>query len=125
MNHLKRLHKMNDWEKSIIGLGLKPYGFFISIVTFYYYAQCKCGHPVRYNYPDPKSLSLYKLFEPIITFAGNLWLFSLPVALVVLTLYLIKNRQAISWKPIIFFFIGQILILLFFFKSDISEWYFD
>ena len=116
---------MNYWEKSIIGLGLTPYGLIIPLVTFYYYAELMCGHRIWFNIPDPKTFSVYKLFDPIIDVTGHVWLIALPVALVVFTLYVIKSRQNISWKPIIFFVVGQILVFLLFWKSDIPEWYFD
>ncbi|HET6559636.1 MAG TPA: hypothetical protein VFG54_20090 [Prolixibacteraceae bacterium] len=115
---------MKYWKISFYGLGVIPFGFIISLLTFYFQAGRILGYLPRYNLPDPKELALYSVYSPIIDLTGLIWVYSLALWLIAISVYLIVKKEQINWRSIFISTIGHIAAISLFF-SGIMEWYAD
>lgn len=115
---------MKYWKISFYGLGIIPSVHFISLVSFYLHAGWILGYLPKYNLPDPKELALYSVYSPIIHLTGLIWIYSLSLWLILITIYLIVKKEQINWTPIIISTIGHVAAISLFF-SGILEWYAD
>ena len=116
--------KIKYWNWIIILFGLIPFGFIISILSFYFHAGHILGRFPSYCQPDPTDLTIYATYSPFIDITGGIWVVSLLAWPIVIIAYLFINRKNISWRLIISSVVGQIIAILLF-SSKISEWYFD
>lgn len=106
------------------GLALISLIFIISLLSFYFHAAYVLGKFPSYGQPDPKELSFYVYYAPIIHLTLNTWLLSFIPWFIYTTVYVIAKRKQISWQPLIISalcHIGAIAIFL----SGISEWFAD
>lgn len=115
---------MNQSRAIIFVLEILPYGFIVSLLTFYFHAGQILGRLPIASSNDPKNFTIYSSYEPLINVTGNIWLFSFIAWTVVVGLYLFLYRGRISWRPILFSAIGQGLAVILF-CSKINEWYVD
>jgi hypothetical protein len=115
---------MKLWKSIFILLGIIPFGFIFSLLTFYFHAGYILGRLPIYDKPDPKFLSIYNLYAPWIDITGEVWLISLFIWLFIMVIYLIINRKSTSWKLLLYSSIGYIIAILLF-LSGIMEWYSD
>lgn len=115
---------MKIWKSIYYILGVIPWTFIVSLLTFYFKAGQVLGHTPSYNNPDPKELVIYKVYAPYIDWTLEIWLYSFVVWLLLTTIYFISRRKRIEWSPIIISGIGQILVI-FLLLSGIFEWYVD
>lgn|GEM_PF-4039744 len=115
---------MKGWKTTFIILGLIPYGFIISLLSFYFHAGRVLGRLPCYNQPDPKELSFYSGYHLFIQATGNIWLFTLLIWIPLMVMYLVLNRKSLVWQPVIFSSAGQLIALTLLF-SEIANWYFD
>jgi hypothetical protein len=104
--------------------GMIPWSFTISLLVFYFHACIILGHLPSYNHPDPKELSVYTFYSPIIDgamfalFGGFiLWLIFSVVALI------IKQRRLFVNRMMLYALCYLIAFILFY--SGISGWYAD
>lgn len=121
---LTNLNKMKHLKKLLYIVGIPPLGFIVSLLAFFTHARVVLGFFPKYNQPDPKQIDAYDFYEPIISWTGNIWFYSLIIWLLLITLFLIKKPQQSSWKPFIFSTITQ-LCAIGLFLSEIIEWYAD
>ena len=115
---------MKIWKTIFYFLGVIPWTFIVSLMTFYFKAGQVLGHAPKYSNPDPKELDIYKYYAPYINWTAGIWLCSIVVWFILTIIYLIIMRKRIEWTPIIISGTGQffaILLLL----SGIFEWYID
>lgn len=115
---------MKHWKIALYGLGIIPFVFFISLLSFYLHAGWILGYLPKYNLPDPKELALYSVYSPIIDLTGLIWIYSLALWFLLITVYLTVKKEQINWRPIIISTIGNIAAISLFF-SKIVEWYAD
>ena len=104
--------------------GLLPFGFIISLMTFYFHASKILGRFPRYNQPDPKELDIYKHYSGFINSSCIIWIFSLLALIIMVTAYLIVKRRTINWRLIGLSLIGHLIAIILFF-SVIMEWFID
>jgi hypothetical protein len=114
---------MTVWKIFFYILGILPWTFMVSLMTFYIKAGQILGHSPIYNYPDPSELHIYKEYSPYVNLTSEIWLYSL-VGWFVFTIIYFIVRKRIELTPIIISGIGQLLGILFIF-SGIFEWYVD
>lgn len=103
---------------------MMPYLWMISLLSFYFHATLLIGDLPKYNQPDPKTISIYTSYSPIIDFLSNVWIISFLLSLALILVYVIKFRKRINWALIIIIISGQVLAIMLFF-SGIMEWYAD
>jgi len=118
------LTDMKYWKHIIICLGLTPFPFIISLLTFYFHAGRLLGHLPLPSINDPKNFPIYSTYDPIINVTANLWLFSFFSWTIVVVLYLYLYNSSNSRRFIIYTAIGHGLAIILF-CSIISEWYAD
>lgn len=113
---------MKYWKIVFWVLGILPIGFVISILSFYFHAGQILGNPPHYNQPDPKELDIYTDYSPFVDWTAEIWLWSVPIWLILSVVYLILKRKEINWRPIVISGTGQILGILTL-LSGVFEWY--
>ncbi|MES2617300.1 MAG: hypothetical protein V4613_05445 [Bacteroidota bacterium] len=115
---------MKIWKIIFYTLGVIPWSFIVTLMSFYYEAGNILGHAPTYDNPDPGELSIYKNYAPYIDFTAEVWLYSLILWIILCIVYIIAKRKEIQWTPIVISGIGQFwgIRLLF---SDIFVWYID
>ena len=118
------LTDMKYWKPIIISLAVIPFGFIISLLTFYFRAGLLLGHLPISNSDDPQNFPFYTTYRPIISVTGNLWFFAFIAWTFVVTLYFFLNRKDASKRLILYSAIGHMLAIILF-LSKISEWYAD
>jgi hypothetical protein len=112
------------WKTGFLINGVLPFGFIISLLTFYFHATVILGHFPKYNRPDPKNLDSYEVYSVFISTTGILWMVSFFLTIPLVITYLTIKRKNSNWKLIAFSFISQTIAVLLF-LSNVSEWYFD
>lgn len=115
---------MKYWWITFSILGLFPYTFIISLLAFYSKAKDVLGYYPRYGHPDPKELAIYDDYNMIVNFSLIAWIYTIVIWLILVVVYVIKNRKKINWTPVIVTYIGQYLAVILLF-STIFEWYID
>jgi hypothetical protein len=115
---------MKYWKISILGLGLLPLGFILSLLTFYFHAGIVLGYLPSYDYPDPSKLLIYRIYLPLIWITATIWLVSFMFWVILIVLYIIIRKGKINWKYLILTAIIQALAIILF-KSRIWEWFVD
>lgn len=115
---------MKLWSAYLYVLGLFALLYVVSLLGFYFNAALILGKFPVYGNPDPKELSFYWVYAPIVILTGSLWLFTIMPWFFSVGIYLVVKRNEIDWKTIILSAICQIgaIALLF---SGISEWFAD
>ena len=98
--------------------------FSVSILVFYFHASRIVGHLPTYGNPDPKQLEIYQNYSPTLNLTLSIWFYSFLVWLILLIIYIVKNRKELNYKPIIITLVVQIIPFIIFF-STIFEWYVD
>ncbi len=98
--------------------------FSVSILVFYIHASRIVGHLPTYGNPDPKELEIYQSYSPILNFTLSIWFYSFLVWLILLIIYIVKNRKKLNYEPIIITLIVQSIPFIILF-STIFEWYVD
>jgi hypothetical protein len=121
---LKSSNFMKNWKITFIILGLIPYGFIISLLTFYFHAGIFLGRLPSYNQPDPKELSFYSSYYPFIQTTLEISLLTIFIWTAVSITYLILNRKSVVWRPVIHSSVGQAIAIVLFY-SEIMNWYLD
>lgn len=116
--------KLDFWKIGFITNGLIPFGFVISLMTFYFHASIILGRFPKYNQPDPKELDIYKIYSGFIISCGTIWIFSLLALIVMALAYCIIKRKKINWKLIGLSSTGH-LIAIILFLSRILKWFAD
>ena len=112
------------WRIIFYILGIIPWFFIVSLMTFYFHATKILGYLPRYNMPDPKELNIYSDYSSFIYWSLGIWFYAFLVWLLLTIIYLIVYRKNIKWNPVIFASIGNIIALLLVF-SGIFEWFVD
>ena len=108
----------------VIILGFLANLFSICLLAFYFHSGAILGYLPSYNQPDPKRISIYSFYSPLISITGNIALFALPISIILILIYVIIEGRSISWRTVVFNLISfSIAILLF--LSGIMEWYAD
>jgi len=118
---------MNFASSVLRALGLPPLGFISSLLTFYIHAAIILGKFPVYGNPDPKTLDIYAFYSPLIHGTLAIWLYSIPVALILSIGYAtsaIMNRGSITWDPLIKVTLIHLLAIALFISS-IAEWFAD
>ena len=115
---------MKPWKTIFYGLGIVPYAFVVSVMTFYLHAGWILGQFPQYDNPGPGELGIYSWYSPIINLTSEVWLFSLLAWLIALLAYVNIKKQQVRWIPIIFSASGQVLAFLLL-VSGIMTWYMD
>lgn len=113
------------WLKRIIWLlGIPPLAFAITILTFYFHVAIQDGHLPTYNNPDPKYTGLYVYYATIIETSLTLWFYTFLVWLVIIIVYLFKNKDNYTNKPVVATIIFQVMAILVC-MSEVLEWFVD
>jgi len=115
---------MNKWNKVFLGLNMIPYTFVIPLFIFFFHASIILGRFPQYANPDPKVLTIYKAYGPIINFCLFFWFYTLIVVVLYIIFYLLKNYKQLNWKPIIYTAINFGLMVTII-KSSVFEWFID
>lgn len=105
-------------------LGILPWTFILSLLSFYIHASYMLGRTPTYAHPDPGQLSVYSFYGPLINSTSILWLYSLLVWFCFTVAYIFRKRKDLDMKPIGLGFISQITAF-FLFISEINHWYMD
>ena len=116
--------KLDYWKIGFIINGLIPFGFVISLMTFYFHASIILGRFPKYNQPDPKELDIYTHYSGLISNCGNFWIYSLLVLIVMVIAYWIIKGKRINWKLIGLSSVGHLIAIILLF-SAITEWFAD
>lgn len=116
--------KLNYWKIGFITNGLIPFGFVISLMTFYIHASRILGRFPTYNQPDPKELDIYYHYDWIIRSCGNIWVYSIPILIIMFIVYWVIKRKRTNWRLIGLCLTGH-LIAIVLFISGIMEWFAD
>lgn len=112
------------WKLLFILNGLIPFGFLISLMTFYFHAAKILGRFPSYNLPDPKELDIYTNYSKLIYAFGNVWIYSFLAMLIMIVVFVPFQRRQTNWKLIGIGSLGHILAVILF-VSGIMEWYAD
>lgn len=115
---------MKNWKITFYILGLSPWAFIISLMSFYIHARIILGYFPHYNFPDPKILEIYSYYSPFILWTFGIWAISLIIWILLTSIYFIIKRKNIQWKLVIISVLGYILGILLFF-SNIMIWFVD
>jgi len=118
---------MNFASGVLHALGLPPLGLLSSLFAFYVHASIILGKFPVYGNPDPKTLAIYAFYAPLVHGTGALWLYSMPVWLILSIGYAtsaIMNRRSVSWKPLVKVTLIHLLAIALF-LSPIAEWFAD
>jgi hypothetical protein len=115
---------MNTWSLLLYLLGTLPLGFSISLMSFYFHAAVVLGKFPSYGHPDPKELSFYWVYAPVVYFTGSVWMYSFVFWLLLVIVYLLHGNRPIKWKPIVIGTFCQISVVSMF-VSGILMWFVD
>lgn len=106
---------------SLFFLGAVPLALVLSLLAFYFHAGNILGHLPKYNFPDPKELSIYSNYAVLIDFLGVIWSYSFFIWLFVV---IISTNKKIHGKFIIFGLLAHSSAILIIF-SEVMNWYMD
>ncbi len=124
MEYKIRSNSMKTWNRIFYGLGIIPWIYIIPLLAFYFHAWIELGRFPYYNNPDPKDLEIYHYYGvisfPAIFITGYAFLSWIFLSII----YFIVKRKQLIWKPWIFSFLSQFLLLLIL-NSKITEWFLD
>ncbi len=112
------------WTAAFASLGLIPFAYIVSLLTFYYRAAQILGYAPSYDLPDPGTLPIYRHYSPVINLTAETWLYALVAWIMLTVIYLIVKRRKASLRLLVGSGIGHCLATLLF-LSGIMEWYFD
>jgi hypothetical protein len=115
---------MKYWKNSIIILGVTPLLWAIFLLIFYFHASIDLGYLPSYSSPDPKYLSFYSFYAPIINFFGALWAYSFLIWLPLLIIHIVIKRRKSLWRHILYSVFAQAIGVTLF-CSNILEWFID
>jgi H+/gluconate symporter-like permease len=115
---------MKTWKYIFYILGIIPYFWIISLLTFFLHSSIKLGYFPETYLPDPKDLDIHNFYSPFIDFFGQIWVLSFLLWIVLVITYIIIKRKNTNWKNIFYSAIGEILAISVVF-SDINDWYCD
>ena len=115
---------MKIWRPILIILGLIPFGFIISLLSFYLHAGQLLGRLPRANSNHPQLFSIYSTYQPLVELTGELWIYSFIAWIFLVAIYLFRYRKDASLGHVIFSAIGQGLAVILF-CSEICVWYAD
>lgn len=117
--------KMQMINVTFYSLSLFPLLFIISLLSFYFHVRYILGHFPIPSLDDPKHFSIYSFYSPIIQYALLLFIFSIPIWLIIGVMYLITHRKKIIfWKPVTVSFIIYVISIILF-SSEILNWFMD
>jgi hypothetical protein len=105
-------------------LGILPFGFIISLLTFYFHAGNILGRLPSYNHPDPKDFSIYLSYSPLINLTLEVCVYSFFPWLVLILVDSVLYWKNISWRLLLGDSLGYGIILFLLF-SGIIDWYMD
>jgi len=115
---------MKTWKYIFYTLGIIPYFWIISLLTFYLHSSIRLGYFPEAYLKDPKDLDIYFTYSSFIEFFGQLWMISFPFWFILVTIYIIVSRKNTNWKYILYTLTGEILAIYTLF-SNINNWYWD
>jgi hypothetical protein len=116
--------KLNYWKIGFVTNGLMPFGFIISLMTFYFHAYRILGRFPSYNQPDPKELDIYKHYSGFIYSFGSVWIISFLALIVMVIIFLVIKPKKADWRLIGLSSIGHFIAIMLF-LSGIMEWFAD
>src|SRR6218665_2450950 len=67
---------MHSWKVTFTWLGILPSTATVSLLAFYVFAACTLGYFPAYDHPDPKHVTGYSFFAPLISVTFFLWFIS-------------------------------------------------
>lgn len=105
-------------------LGIAPFSYIISILTFYFHARNILGRFPSYDNPDPGKLPIFRTYDRVIDRTFEIWAISFLVWIVLAIWLLIKTRETVSVRTIKVTSIGHV-IAIFITLGPIFEWYID
>jgi hypothetical protein len=85
--------RMTGWRYTFIYLSILPLGLLISLPAFYFHASAILGYSPTYNHPDPKDISIYKFYAPIIYGSSVVSLTSNLIWIIALIVYLFSVKK--------------------------------
>jgi hypothetical protein len=115
---------MKYWKNAIIILSVPPLVWSFFLLLFYIHASIDLGYFPSYSSPDPKHLSFYSFYAPIINLSGELWAYSFLIWLPLLIIHIFIHRRKAFWRHILYSVFAQAAGFIFFF-SNILEWFAD
>lgn len=115
---------VKKWKTILDLFAIFPILFIVSLLSFYFHAALALGFYPTFDHPDPKLLTFYTFYQPIIIFAGNFWLLSLFIWVPLLVTYFLLNRKKFFWKPLLLSSISFALAFLIIF-TEIVNWFAD
>lgn len=115
---------MRYWKIIFTTLGLIPFGFTLSFLTFYLHAGLVLGYLPEYNSPDPKELSIYASYSPFVDMSLVIGFVSFVVWVATTMLYVVVARKCISWRLVLLSAVGYLTSYLLAI-SGIFGWYID
>lgn len=118
------MNTMTRWKIVFYVMGVLPWGFIVSLLSFYIRAKEILGYAPRYNQPDPGNLDIYSHYAPYIDFTMGIWLYSFIAWILLTIVYLIAQRKQLQLMPVIVSLFGQICAVMLV-VSGIFEWYVD
>jgi hypothetical protein len=101
-----------------------PVIYIISLLIFYLHTTLIIGHLPIYSLDDPKNLSIYNFYAPIILISSSANFFCFLIWLLPSIAYNLIKKNKIIWKPILINLLLQ-TIAVFLLFSEISIWFGD
>ena len=121
---LKNLKNPNDTILIFYKLSILPAIYIISLLTFYFHTALIINHIPIPSIDDPKNLSIYYFYAPIILISSSVNTFCFLIFILPSIIFNIFNKNKIIWKPILLNLLLQNFVLCLLF-SQISLWFVD
>lgn len=115
---------MKNWKTILYILAIAPLLYTFLLFIFYIHSTIELGFFPKYNNPDPKQVTLYHIYEPIIVAVGSIGLISLILWIPLVLIYWIRFNKRTKWKPVIYGLFSFLIAILSIFTS-ITEWFAD
>jgi len=112
------------WCVLFYSLNIFPAIFVIALLLFYFHTGYILGHLPIESLDDPKNLSIYSFYAPVIWLSFGISFCLFFVSLICLIFYLLLNKKNRIWKPIIILISIQIMAIVLFY-SKITTWFGD
>ena len=116
---------MRYLRAAVIILGLLPVGFIVPLLSFYFHACWELGCRPSYDNPDPKVVSGYTAYSPVVFNAFVIWFYTfLPWLIATATYSTLNWKSQKNWAFVKISVFTQ-LVCLMMFLTGIVEWFMD
>jgi len=118
------LGKSKKYNIKLYSLVILPLISIIGLISFYFHAALLIGHMPFPSLDDPKNLSIYHFYAPIIILSSSTNIFCFFIWLLPAIVYNLNRKNRVIWQLIFTIIVLQIFVVCLS-LSDIAIWFGD